>query len=88
MDTATGIVVLAQETRFRLVDPMGRAQTFLLAHDAPIEPEDLQDLQRRQAHVTVWFTQPHDLVAKVAHELQITDPHPARMAERRTGETP
>lgn len=81
MNAATGVVVLAQETRFRLVDETGRAQMFLLSRDAPIEPEDLQDLQRRQARVTVRFNEPEDLIARVAHDLFLDEP-----IERRTGD--
>jgi len=41
MAQVTGTVLLAQESRFRLLTPGGRGETFLLAHDAPIEPQDL-----------------------------------------------
>jgi hypothetical protein len=73
---ATGIIVLAQESRFRLVDAKGRAELFLLAHDAGIEPADLQDLQRRHARVAVRFSQAPHLVAKVAHALYAASDRP------------
>lgn len=81
MNAATGVVVVAQETRFRLVDDQGRAQMFVLAHDAAIEPEDLQDLQRSQARVTVRFTEPDDLIARIAHELFAVEPSARRAGD-------
>ena len=69
MRTVTGSIVVVQENRFRLVTDEGRAKLFILAHDAPIEAQDLPDLQRAHRRVTVHFTDSPDRIAGVAHRF-------------------
>lgn len=83
MDVITGTVVVAQESRFRLVDESGRAHLFLLAHNAPLEPEDLIDLQSSHARVRVRYSEAQDLVARIAHDLTVIPPPP--LFVRRSG---
>ena len=71
MPTATGIITIAQETRFRLVTDEGKAKLLVLAADAPLEPQDLHDLERDQTRVTVRFTETEPLLAGIAHDLHI-----------------
>jgi hypothetical protein len=73
MRMASGIIVLTQESRFRLVDSEGRGRMFLLSHKASIEPQDLPQLQRTQAPVTVRYSEAPDLVADLAHDIYLTD---------------
>ena len=69
MKMVTGIIVLAQETRFRLVDDGGRSRIFILSHRAGIEPQDLPRLQRAQTRVSVAYSEAPHLVAQVAHAI-------------------
>ena len=73
MNTVSGIVVLAQETRFRLVDDEGRDRLFLLSHSAGIEPEDLPRLQREKTRVLVGYSHGPGLVAQVANAIYAKD---------------
>ena len=73
MQSAEGVVILAQEGRFVLVTDGGRVMRFLLAHDASLEPQDLPLLKRDQRRVRVEFTEPSHLVAHVAHALRTAD---------------
>ena len=70
---ATGVITLVQENRFKLADDEGRSELFVLAHDAPLEAQDLQFLQRSQPHVTVVYTDADDLIAGVAHDVLPAD---------------
>lgn len=73
MQTLTGVITVVQETRFRLVTDQGQGKLFLLSHDAPLDPQDLPDLQRRRTRVTVHFIDADGLVAGIAHDF--TRPH-------------
>jgi hypothetical protein len=44
MPQVTGTVLLVQESRLRLLGEDGRGHLFLLAPDAPVEPQDLPPL--------------------------------------------
>lgn len=48
----------------------GTAKLFVIAPDAPLEPQDLSDLERDQTRVTVRFTETKALLAGIAHDLQ------------------
>jgi hypothetical protein len=73
MSAVSGRIVLAQETRFRLVDDEGRDQLFLLSHKAGIEPEDLSRLQREQTRVRVEYSHGPGMVAMVADAIHAKD---------------
>jgi hypothetical protein len=79
MQSVTGVITLVQETRFRLVTDQGQGKLFLLSHDAPLEPQDLPDLQRDETRVTVHFTDADDLIAGIAHDFTRPN-HPPRPA--------
>jgi hypothetical protein len=68
--TVDGIITLAQEGRFQLVSDQGIAKLFMLAHSAPIEPQDLPALVGSQARVTVTYDEPPDLIAAVVHDIR------------------
>jgi hypothetical protein len=69
MRRVTGVITTVQETRFRLVTDGGRGKLFLLSAGAPLEAQDLEDLQRAQTRVTVHFTDAREMIAGVAHDL-------------------
>ena len=73
MPVAKGIIVLAQETRFRLMDDEGRGRMFLLSHKADIEPQDLPLLQQAQSRVAVVYDKAPHLIADVAQALYLSD---------------
>lgn len=53
MSSLKGIVTIAQESRFQLVDDDGVAHMLILDALALSEPDQLQGLARRQARVQV-----------------------------------
>jgi len=67
--TTTGRIVVVQEGRFRLITDRGQARLFLLAADAPLEPEDLPPLQHRQAQVRVTYDDAPGLRAGLARQI-------------------
>jgi hypothetical protein len=74
MKSKTGFITVVQEGRFRLVGDDGVPKQFVLAHDAPLEPQDLPPLQRSQAHVEIRYEDSARLVAGIAHDVEILDP--------------
>lgn len=87
MRTVNGIITLAQEGRFQLVSDEGIARLFMLAHDAPLEPQDLPDLARAKARVTVRYDERPDLIAAIVHDIGYATegyaPEPAKAQEPR-----
>ncbi len=65
-----GIITLVQEGRFQLEDPEGVHQLFVLAHDAPLEPADLQALLAAEVPVKVEYGDAERLVAAIAYEVE------------------
>ena len=51
MPEITGTVLLVQESRVRLLTDDGRARIFLLAPEAPVEPQDLTCLPGRRVQL-------------------------------------
>jgi hypothetical protein len=76
MPSLTGTILLVQESRFRLLTGQGRGALFLLAHDAPIEPQDLPPLIGRR--VRVQYEEVPGLLAGIAREIEILDPQEER----------
>ncbi|EKV28919.1 hypothetical protein C882_0683 [Caenispirillum salinarum AK4] len=74
MDSVIGVIIMAQESRFRLVDRADRAWHFMLAPDANVEPQDLPPLFRdgREVHVA-WSNAP-GVTAALAHDVS-PQPH-------------
>jgi hypothetical protein len=69
MKTIDGVVTIVQESRFQLTDDHGVAHLFLLGHDSPAEPQQLEPLARRQARVRVRYSVPSDIIGLVAHSV-------------------
>jgi hypothetical protein len=76
MQTVSGTILLVQEGRFRLLTEDGRGLTFLLAHDAAIEPQDLPALTHRR--VRVEYEDSPNLVAGIVSGLVMLDGKDAR----------
>ncbi|WP_207462373.1 hypothetical protein [Azospirillum sp. SYSU D00513] len=70
MRSVEGVIILAQESRFKLVDDAGITKLFVLAHDAPIEPQDLQPLARTQARVAIRYEDTPALIAGIVHGIE------------------
>jgi hypothetical protein len=69
MHSATGVITVVQEGRFRIVLPNGRSILFALAHNALIEPQDLPALAAYEVPVTVHFEDGPHLDARIAYDL-------------------
>jgi hypothetical protein len=69
MKTTTGVITLAQEHRFQLVDDQGRNKLFILAHGAPVQGRDLTRLAESQCDVTVFYTEANLRNAYTAHDV-------------------
>ena len=80
--TMDGVVTLAQESRFQLTDENGIAHLFVLAHAALAEPAQLGQLQKRQAKVRVTYDQASNLIANVAHKVQLREADASRPTSR------
>lgn len=76
MRTMTGSVAVAQEGRFRLELADGRSALFVLAHDAPLEAQDLLYLARDCAAVTVHYEEASPMDAKLARDVTEPGPQP------------
>ena len=71
MRRALGIILVVQETRFRLLTDDGRGLVFLLAHDAPLEPQHLPGLTYRR--VCVDYDDSPGLIAGIARDLHLVE---------------
>ena len=71
MRSIEGLVTIVQEGRFQLLDRDGVAHQFLLAHDAPLEPEQLPSLLQRRVRVA--FTDPAGVIAHLANRVDALD---------------
>lgn len=76
MPVATGTILVVQETRFRLLAEDGRGMVFLLAHDAPLEPQDLPTLTHRRVRVS--YEQSPTLIAGIARDLELIEERQAQ----------
>ena len=74
MRTTEGLVTIAQEGRFQLVDDDGVAHLFLLSHGSSAGSQQLAKLQKRQARVRVTFKDASNLIARVAHTVDLCVP--------------
>lgn len=79
MRSMTGTVTLAQEGRFQVRTDGGRSMLFLLASNAPLEPQDLPILAERAARVSVHYSAPEELIAAgLAHDVTLPGAEPER----------
>lgn len=69
MKTASGVITLAQEHRFQLVDDQGMKRLFILAHGSPVQGRDLELLEASHHHVTVFYTDTEMLSGHTAHDV-------------------
>ncbi len=68
--TATGHIVLVQETRFRLMTDRGQNYLLTLGHDANIASSDLCHFLDSDTHVVVEYSGEPGLVSGVAHTIR------------------
>jgi hypothetical protein len=73
MKRMDGVVTIVQESRFQLVDRDGVSHLFVLGHDSAAEPDQLEPLQRRQARVSVRYTEARNALGLVAHSIASVD---------------
>lgn len=65
----SGVVTIAQEGRFQLTDEEGVSHLFTLSPHMWAEPDDLEALQREQAHVRVSYKPTHNQIGYLATRL-------------------
>jgi hypothetical protein len=68
--TVTGHILLVQETRFRLVTDDGQGYLLTLAHDANVEPPDLERLRHANSRVEVEYEGAPNLVSGKARRVR------------------
>jgi hypothetical protein len=73
MPKMTGTVVIAQESRFQLIDDDGAGHLFILSPAASAEPQQLYGLQERQARVRVSYTNPPRIIGLLAQKIVLLD---------------
>ena len=69
MPQVTGTVLLVQESRLRLLTEDGRGRVFLLAPEAPIEPQDLPALTGRRVRLA--YRRAPRLIAGVVTDIGV-----------------
>jgi hypothetical protein len=74
LKTMTGLITIAQEGRFKMEPENGQPMLFVLSPSANIEPQDLGDLQRAQARLTVRYEDSANLIAGIAHDVGWASP--------------
>ena len=70
MARATGTITVLQEARFQLACDDGVTRHFVLAHDAPLESDELARLKRDAAIVEVEYDDDSSLIAHAAHRVR------------------
>ena len=73
MRTMEGVVTLAQESRFQMMDDDGVGHLFILGHGAAAEPAQLTSLQKRQSRVRVGYSEASNMIAYTAHSIELCD---------------
>jgi hypothetical protein len=68
-----GVVTVVQEGRFQLTDTGGVAHNFVLGRFALAETYQLPRLQNVQARVRVKYSKAANLIANVAHRIDLLD---------------
>ena len=77
MPSIAGRILLVQESRIRLLTDDGRGLIFLLAHDAPIEPQDLPPLTGRRVRLD--YSDSPRLLAGIAQDILLLEEREARV---------
>jgi hypothetical protein len=74
MNRTAGTITLVQEERFQLACDDGVRRLFILAHDAPLEADELERLERDATRVVVEYDEPAGVLAHTAHRLRKESP--------------
>jgi anaerobic selenocysteine-containing dehydrogenase len=74
MNELTGRIILVQEGRFLLEDDLGRKRLFILSSENSLDPGQLLALAQSGANLTVRYSEPEHIVARLAHSIQIAAP--------------
>jgi hypothetical protein len=69
----TGIVLLAQESRFQLRDDAGVAHHFTLGANAGAEPAQLAALQKTQARIEVRYTAARNVIGNRVSAIRLAE---------------
>lgn len=72
---AQGYIAVVQEQRFRLVTDSGQGLLLTLAHNAPLDLNDLQRLHETKTHVNVEYEGDPNLENGVALAVNATGAH-------------
>jgi len=70
MERARGTITVVQEERFQLDCDDGVTRLFVLAHDAPLESDELAELKRQGARIEVEYDEKAELIAHTAHQVR------------------
>ena len=70
MGEISGVILVVQESRFKLADDESRLTSFILSHEAAIEPDDLLSILRSRERVTVRFENVEGQSAAIAHAIE------------------
>jgi len=70
MDRVKGTITVLQEERFELACDDGVTRLFVLAHDAPLESDELARLKRSRARIEVEYDRDGHLIAHAAHRVR------------------
>lgn len=84
MQISHGVITLVQEHRFRLVDDQGAHALFILAHDAPLEWQDLEQLQLSGRMVRVSHAPAPGRIAAIAHDV-VAQERVTRQSDQKRG---
>ena len=71
MNSIEGIVILAQESRFQLLDGDGIGHHFTIGHACSAEPQQISDLQRTQVRVRVHYVTTKDIIGHTARRIEM-----------------
>jgi len=70
MHVAQGTIAVVQEQRFRLITDAGQGLLLTLAHDAPLDDQDLRQLHDLNLHVVVEYEGEPNLDSGLAHSVK------------------
>ncbi len=70
MALASGIITVAQENRFQLALDHGGTRLFVVSRHAPIDPQQLDALQRSQERVVVRYRAAAGVLADEAEAIE------------------
>jgi hypothetical protein len=71
MPQMEGVITIAQESRFQMMDRQGASHLFTLDSNASAEPAQLAPLAARQAFVRVKYRQGKNVLGAVAEAIYV-----------------